>query len=385
MKKKILWSASALGLAFILALAGSGWYFSNQIRDGALKVDHSQRLPDLEVADINGNVITLRATPGTETDDWRTEGIWGLEWESGYGQVGKIIDLKDKTVTREYTPLVGRPDKGDKVRTDAFTFPGDPLQAFGIPFENVYYSSSLGKFPAWYIRGSGDVWAVFVHGALGATRREGLSRLPVLKSLDMPSLVITYRNDEGVPQNPDGFWRYGLTEWADLEGAVSYALEHEAKGVVLIANSMGGAITMKFLYESPLAGNVKGVILDSPMLDFGATVDYGASQRRMPVFGTPIPAPIVWIAKSLSSTRFGIDYDKLDYVSRVNELAVPVLLFQGDADKTAPVEPADTLAKTRSDIVRYVRSPGIDHVRTWNVLRSEYETALKDFLENIVK
>lgn len=148
---------------------------------------------------------------------------------------------------------------------------------------------------------------------------------------------------------------------------------------------MGGAIVTEFLYESPLAERVRGVVLDSPMLDFGAAIDHGASQRSMPVVGTPIPDLIIWIAKNISSMRFGIDYDKLDYLSRMNELAAPILLFQGDADRTVPVESADTLAEIRPDIVRYVRNPGIDHVRNWNVLRSEYEAAVKDFLLAIAR
>jgi fermentation-respiration switch protein FrsA (DUF1100 family) len=105
----------------------------------------------------------------------------------------------------------------------------------------------------------------------------------------------------------------------------------------------------------------------------------------MPVVGTPITDLIIWIAKNISSIRFGIDYDKLDYLSRTNELTTPILLFHGDADRTAPVESADTLVEARPDIVRYVRNSGIDHVRTWNVLRSEYEAAVKDFLLGIAQ
>ena len=205
--------------------------------------------------------------------------------------------------------------------------------------------------------------------------------LPVVTELGLPSLVITYRNDEGVPQNPDGLHWFGLTEWEDLEGAVKYALGREAEGVVLIGYSMGGGIVTKFLYESPLAEKVRGVVLDSPMLDFGATIDHGASQRSIPVVGgTPVLDLIIWIAKNISSIRFGIDFDRMDYLSGVNELATPILLFHSDADRKVPVESSDTLAETRPDIVRYVRNSDIDHVRTWNVLRSEYEAAVKDFL-----
>ncbi len=382
--KKILWIALALVLVVALVLVGGGWYFSDQIKDGTIKVDHSEDPLDLEVTDINGDRITLRLTSGTDKGDWRVEGIWGVEWQDGYDQVGEIIDLKDQSVVREYISLTEGLSAGDKVRLDSYAFPGDPLQAHGIAFEEVSYSSTLGSFPAWFIEGSTDVWAIFVHGR-GGSRCEALRMLPVVTELGLPSLVITYRNDEGVLQNPDGLHWFGLTEWEDVEGAVKYAVEREAEGVVLIGYSMGGGIITEFLYESPLAEKVRGVVLDSPMLDFSATIDHGASQRNIPVFGIPVPDLIIWIAKNISSIRFGIDFDRMDHLSRMSELAAPILLFHNDADKKVPVESSDTLAETRPDIVRYVRNSDIGHVRTWNVRRSEYEAAVKDFLLNLAR
>ena len=79
-------------------------------------------------------------------------------------------------------------------------------------------------------------------------------------------MVITYRNDLGEPESPDGFHWYGQHEWKDLEGAARYALEHGAEELILVGYSMGGGIVMNFLYRSPLANKVEGVILDAPML-----------------------------------------------------------------------------------------------------------------------
>jgi len=146
--KKILWIALALALVVALVLVGGGWYFSDQIKDGTLKVEHSEDPLDLEVTDINGDRITLRPTPDTDKGNWRVEGIWGVEWQDGYDQVGKIIDLKDQLVIREYISLTEGLSAGDKVRLDNCAFPGDPLQAHGIAFEEVSYSSTLGSFPA---------------------------------------------------------------------------------------------------------------------------------------------------------------------------------------------------------------------------------------------
>ncbi len=374
-----------LGLVVAFALVGGGWYISDQIKDGALRVDRSEDPLDLEVADISQDRVTLRLTPDTDKQgDWRARGIWGLERKDGYDQVAAIIDLTDQSVVREYISLTEGLRAGDKVRLDSFAFPGDPLQAHGIAFKDVSYSSTLGSFPAWFVEGSTDVWAVFVHGR-GASRREALRMLPVVTELGLPSLVITYRNDEGVPQNPDGLHWFGLTEWEDLEGAVRYAVERGAEGLVLIGYSMGGAIVTQFLYESPLAEEVRGIILDSPMLDFGATIDHGASQLSLPVVGASVPGLLTWVGKNISSIRFGVDFERLNYLTRANELAAPVLLFHGEADRKVPVKTSDTLAETRPDIVRYVRNPDIDHVRTWNVRQSEYEAAVKDFLLNLAR
>jgi pimeloyl-ACP methyl ester carboxylesterase len=381
--KKLLWSSLALFLLLVLFFVGGGWYFSDQIKAGTIKVNHSKPLADVEVAEISGNHIKLLTMLDIKSRDWQTEGIWGIEWNDGYGQAGEIIDLKDQSVIRKYIPLKGNLNAGDKVRFDEYAFPGNPLQAHDIEFKEVYYSSTIGDFPAWYVEGDIELWTIVVHGH-GATRQEALRILPVIKETGLSSFVITYRNDDGVPQNADGFEWFGLTEWEDLEGAVNYALNHGANGVILIGYSMGGGIILEFLHKSPLANRVKGIVLDSPMLDLGACIDHQACQRFLPVVGTPIPGLMIWIAKNLSSIRFGIDFKQLDYLSKVSELDAPILLFHGNADKTVPVKVADAFAKKRGDIVHYIRGPG-GHVRNWNVLRSKYEKYLKDFLMEVAR
>ena len=126
------------------------------------------------------------------------------------------------------------------IKTPTF-FSGDPLQAFGIPFREVSYAASVGDFPAWLVDGTDSTWVIFVHGK-GAERRQALRMVPVVAKLGHPFMVITYRNDVAVPADKDGYHRYGQTEYEDLEGAVTYALDHGAGGVVLAGYSLGGAI-----------------------------------------------------------------------------------------------------------------------------------------------
>jgi len=378
-RKAILVPLAAIAFVVVVGLGGGAWFYSGEIKSGALVVDEDDTKYDLEVVALGDGRVTLRATSETDDDgDWRSAGTWGLERKTGYDLVGAIIELADNQVVREYTPLSGELTAGEMVRVDSFAFPDGPMKAHGIPFQEVFVTSPLGAFPAWLVDGSSTTWAIFVHGK-GANRREALRALPTAVKLGHPSLVITYRNDEDVPRDPGGFYRYGETEWEDLEGAVGYAIGKGAHGVVLVGYSMGGAIAMSFLYNSALAGRVRAAVLDSPMLDFGATVDHGADQRKLPL-GLPIPGVLTTLAKAISGARFDIDWDGLDYVSRAGELAAPILLIHGDADERVPVETSDSLAAARPDLVQYFRVADADHVRAWNTGPAAYEETVRQFL-----
>jgi len=109
------------------------------------------------------------------------------------------------------------------------------------------------------------------------------------------------------------------------------------------------------------------------MLDFNATIDLGALQLG-------IPRVVTSVGKFVAGIRFKIDWKNLDYLSRANELRVPILLFHGDADTTVPVETSEALARARPDIVEYHPVPGATHIRSWNMNPAAYETAVHNFL-----
>lgn len=358
------------------ALVGAGWYYSDALKNEALVPDYSPPEFDLQVAEVDDGTITLDRTAGADKDgDWTKSGTFGLEWQGGYGQAGDIREIDDRRVVREFVPLLGTPVPGDMARLDSYAFPTDPRVSFGLAFEEVSFSSPVGDLAAWYIEGSRDTWAIFVHGK-GADRREALRMLPSVAGAGLPSLVITYRNDEGAPRSGNGFYEYGKTEWQDLEAAADYALAHGAERLVLIGYSMGGGIVAGFLYQSPLADRVAGVILDAPMLDFEAAVDWGARDRFA-------PWPIKDIGKQIAARRFDIDWGGRDYVESAQKLSAPVLLVHGDDDPKVPVQTSDELAQARPDIVTYYRVAGAGHVRSWNADPETYEAAVREFIGRV--
>jgi pimeloyl-ACP methyl ester carboxylesterase len=355
------------------AFVGIAWYYADQIESGAFTVDNGPRELNLVVDKLENNEIALRRAKGDTALD--EPGLLGLESAKGYGRVTDVREFDGDRVVRGFEPVDGTISSGDEVRFDRAAFPGDPKRALGLDFQEVSVPAKVGDLPAWFVGGKGDVWAIMVHGR-AARRTEALRALRTVAAAEVPALVITYRNDAEVPADPSGRYQFGLTEWEDVEAGVKYALAHGARKVVLVGFSMGGAIVTNFMYESKLSDEVKGVVLDAPMLNLSETVDLAAQERNL-------PGSVASAAKKIAAARFGIDWGSLNYLARIDELEVPVLLFHGDRDRTVPVSISDQFARDRRDIVTYVRVPGAEHVGSWNVDPVHYDRALREFLNRV--
>jgi len=371
--QRVLLALATLLVLAVGAFVGLAWYYAGQIEAGALRLDHEQDPFELRVAAVGDGEITLvREAGDTRLDE---PGILGLVGPKGYGRIRDVREFDRDRVVRGYVPFDGEIATGDLVRFDKAWFPGDPARSMKIRFEDVQVRAKIGDLPAWYVPGTGDTWAILVHGRT-ASRAETLRALKTVTELKLPALVITYRNDPEVPADPSGYYQFGVTEWQDLEAAVKYALNNGADHVVLFGFSMGGAIVTNFLYQSKISDEVAGVVLDSPVLDFSRTVDLAAEERRL-------PQALTDAAKLIASLRFGIDWKATNYLSRIEEIEAPVLLIHGDADKSVPVSTSDQLARERRDLVTYLRVPAAGHVASWNVNPDKYDASVRDFLSKV--
>lgn len=384
MKRLVAWPL-ALGVALVvLFYAVGGWYFSGQIDATGLLVRPAVPDRSLEVSGADSDTVTLSETQD-EVSALREDMTYGLAWDGGYGQVSGAPRTDAAAglgaVTRQFRLLEGhRPSAETHAGLERDAYPaGDPAEALGVPVRAVRYTSPAGTFPAWFVSGTDDTWAIFTHGAIGATRAEALRAMATTVDLGLPSLAITYRNDPGVPGDPSGRWAYGRTEWRDLEGAVRYALQQGAHDVVLVGYSMGGGITASFLRHSTLAAHVSKVVLDAPMLDFAETVDYGASQRTLPLLGT-VPPSLAWTARQIAAVRYDIDWDAIDYLDDSSWLTKPTLVFHGTADTRVPLASSRALADAHPDLVSLRVVPGAGHVEAWNHDPHAYDRTLRSFL-----
>ena len=370
---------AVLALSVLLLFAG-GWFFSGQIRAGALDVHAGSDQMTLRIVTAAAGSVTLEET-GVSQRPLRRDATFGLAWETGYGQVSGRASVDGTRVTRHFVLLAGSPPtSAEPARLEREAFPDDdPAAALGGPVHEVTYASPGGRFAAWFSPGAGTTWAILLHGQR-AGRAEVLRAMAVTTAAGLPSLAISYRNDAGAPQDPSHFYGFGSSEWRDLEGAVRYALHHGARHVLLAGNSMGAGIVASFLRESELQSRVSAVVFDSPMLDLGATVDHQAAQRRLPVLGVPLPGPLTWTAKQLAALRYDVDWGELDYLADSTWLDVPTLVFHGTDDSTVPLASSQQLRRAHPDLVHLVAVDGAEHVASWNEDPDDYERELREFL-----
>ena len=383
--KILLWIILAV-LVLVLAFYGlGGWHFSNEIYSGAFEV----RPPEPPEFDITldreeAEAVVLRADP--DAGNLTAEGLFGLITESDATVIGGIVSAETSggvsTVRRSRVPGEPIPATGSAVRLDAFVWPGDPNTALGLAFEEIEIEVEGGRAGAWYLEGSTDTWMIFVHGK-GAPRNEALRLLPVAAERGYHAMVIDYRNDPGAPLDPSGKYQYGLTEWNDVAAAARYAKTNGGQDLIVVGYSMGGSNVMSYLLESPLRNQTVAAILDSPMLDFEATVDHGAAQVTLPLTSITLPQSLVSTAKWLAGWRFDIDWEALNYVERWRDLHTPTLIIQGTGDDTVPVGPSHELARIRPDLVTLVTPPGVGHVLAWNADPEGYEALVNAFLDDL--
>jgi uncharacterized protein len=370
-------------LAFlVLFYVGGGWYFSNVLNeralDGAARRASLDPDYDLVVRDVAGRAITI--TADGDPGDLDQEGVFGLRWEGGYGQVSHIMGTEGDAITRRFLLISGGPpSEGTPAELEVRAWP-DPESA-GLASQDVVVNGRLGRYPAWFVSGDRDTWAIVVHGN-SMSRLDGLRMVPITVDAGFPTLVPTYRNDTGAPEDPSGMLRYGLTEWRDLEAAVRYALDNGATDVVLAGYSMGGGVIMAFLQRSKLRDDVRAVILDAPMLDFSATVDDNASREEI-VPGVPLPSSLTAVAKQIAAWRFGVEWDQLNYLANgAKRYDVPFLVFHGTADTTVPIATSEEFAKLRPDLVTLVRCPEAEHIACWNLDPEGYAAVVSRFLHD---
>jgi pimeloyl-ACP methyl ester carboxylesterase len=354
--------AAAGVAALLIALGTVGWIYSDQI----LGPDAPPGKSGQRVLAHTDSTITLASTPKA-----RRPGHWAISWPGGFGKIGPLIDVGSERVITRFTIASGAPPDTTS-RLAGFAPDADPRTWLGIEFENVTIPSRVGPLPAWWIAGRDSTWAIFFHGR-AATRAEVLRMLPAYRSLDLPCLIVAYRNDVGAPQVDGGRFRLGATEWEDLEDAVRYAKAHGARDVVVVGCSMGGGIVAQFLRRSSERSFARGAVLDAPALDWNVVLALAARQRH-------VPDAIAELGKWVASLRSGLNWNELAQAPHAAAFSTPMLIVHGDEDDVVPISVSEAFARARPDLVRFQPFAGAGHVEAANVDPEGYAAMITAWL-----
>lgn len=375
--------AILLVLALIGGLIWSSYRLSDTISADTMEIQEFEPLFDLSVREVFTGEIGIQLRSSGETRLDRDE-VAGLQWFGGYGQVTGLVDTRPGIAVRQFEVLEGEPPAvNDQVFVDHFAYRGDPQSALGIAFTEVSIPGPIGAMPAWHIDGRSDTWAVLVHDRGDRGPAEFLRIMPTIRQAGHPILAITYRNDDQAPRGDARRNTYGIDEAADLEAAVQYALDQGASNVVIVGYGVGGSIALSFVYDSPLAASVSGLVLEAPVTDLERLIYEDLAAEMIPFTQIDLPEQLVWLGLRLSERRWELDFDQADYAARSGELSVSTLLIRNGSDEQVNPDQSDALASRRNDVVQLENFESAGHTRAWNVDSDRYERILVDFLRSL--
>ena len=375
---RVVWALAGAVTAAGVGLSGLGLVIARR-----LTAPVSGRRFDLTIRGIDASgerpIVILDRTPRTAAP-----GDYCLILENGgWLRLAPRVDdrgpsLVGREVVGESGPAVAA---GQRASWSGIYFQS-PADA-GLQSTDVEVQTDVGPAPAWLIP-PGDApstnWAIHIHG-LGSTRAGTLRGVQVAWEVGLTSLVVTYRNDGEGLRVGTGRSELGAAEVDDVRAAVNYARENGARSIILFGWSMGAAIALQLVADPKVRGIITGLVLDSPILDWVATLKANCAWSGLPAWTASLAVP--WLNSRSLARLIGlansIDLRNFDWIARADELNTPALILHGALDESSPCELSRRLRKTHPDVVD-LQIFESDHTMSWNSDRAFWRLTVLSWL-----
>ncbi len=391
----------------MIALLGVGWYFSGLIYESGLNPEftETESVGTAEDRVVVESITSKSIKLNVEEEQWGVmleNGIYGIIGQNGDAVIGKILNTNGNIIERELLQINGSLVTGDRIagsagllldeKTGIYKILGTsgwsgqatqgiytPKSVVDIEYEDIFYQSDIGQFPAYLTSSGDDGIVIFVHGFRGDYSREVFAQLRAKDLMDMGfrSMIISYRNDRGLPKDPSGIFQYGVSEWKDIDAAIDEARKI-SQNVVLWGISGGGGPVSSWIQNTDDLSKVSGIIYEAPVISFWESVEVNGA-ARFPW----LPQGLFSYFKIVTELRYGVDFDSMDFRDAVINSDIPVLLFHGDDDEWVPVEMSDLIAESRNKNFTYIRSENVGHVTSWNADPENYVLQMSVFLSSL--
>ena len=378
---RLVWAVAGALAGTGVALGGLGLVIARR-----LTAPVSERKYDLAIRGVDNSgerpVVILDRTPRTAAP-----GDYCLILENG-GWVKLAPGVEDRGPSLVGREVVGESGPGVAAGQRAswsgiyFQSPADA----GLQAADIEVQTDVGPSPAWLIPSEGPqptTWVIHIHG-LGSTRAGTLRGVQVASEAGLTSLVVTYRNDGEGPTVGTGRSELGAAEVDDVRAAVDYARENGARSAILFGWSMGGAIALQLAADPKLRGIVTELVLDSPILDWVATLKANCARAGMPAWTGALAVP--WLTSRPLARLIGlanpIDLRSFNWIERAEELTVPTLILHGALDTSSPCEISTRLSALSPDIV-VLEVFDADHTTSWNSDREHWAACIFSWLTRL--
>ena len=323
-------------------------------------------------------VLDVRQDQGAEyfvlpyNADTKPDGIQSLFWDSrsGHDLVESLEIAENKTRKYRLIRSFGKQlKKGDKVWLSGWL--GENPEDLGLVgvIEIALPNGTLA-----YFQEAGDNWVIHVHGR-NASRAETLRNFKTINNLGFSQLSISFESDPLPAGLGSRRSKLGTTEWLELEAVIRFAYQRGANKIILFGFSLGAMVTGECLRRSSLGQSVAALILDSPLIDFEATLNLQAAKAgQSPRFGS---YGLSLITSSRLFRFIGLGIESIPNL--VRPLGVPALVFYSQTDGYVSMDRIPQLQALNPQS-EFVHFPYGRHCRLYNQDPALYDEKLTSFL-----
>lgn len=232
---------------------------------------------------------------------------------------------------------------------------------------------------AWISEQVSEKWVIHIHGRR-AQMGETLRNFAQFSALGYSQLTISMATDP----KPHGLGlsksTLGDTEWLEIEQAIDLAKSAGAKEVILFGWSQGAMISGNYLKRTKDASIIKGVIFDSPLLDYRATMRLHANKQGFDSEAGDRVIDAIASSKALPLLGYkNVDSDELSLVRNELQVQIPMLVLYSGSDGYVAINEVHKLDKLNS-LVTLVEIPGASHCRLYNNDTKTYQESIATWL-----
>lgn len=145
---------------------------------------------------------------------------------------------------------------------------------------------------------------------------------------------------------------------------------------------MGAAIALQLAHRSDYAQLVAGLVLDSPVLDWGEVIKANCERSGLPAAAGHLAIP--WLTFDPLARMVGlpspIPLREFDWVQHAEELTVPTLILHGTGDDSVPFATASALQVQRPDLVT-LETFNAGHTLNWNADPNHWREVVTGWLQ----